>query len=251
MVKSKLSKNLEKPKSSYKNMILSEITNINITNKWVSRFKLTKSTFENYDVRVSPYLHRFYLKKAINHLLMSKMILKRRESFKLAKSSKAKKNKKVSKIKSKKKSTEKLNLSVEKKDNDNKMTIKLKTKHIKIKQHKTVIPSYSTLVKEKPTYKKRWPATWQYYDDNNFKAKIKSLDNWYDYDPEASDTVEDEWQKYIVNRGMNDVRSVKSGEWEYMVDFVNWNQTNIVHQAHKMRSIRRLDPNGAVTKNPY
>jgi hypothetical protein len=50
---------------------------------------------------------------------------------------------------------------------------------------------------------------------------------------------------------MSDVRSVKSGEWEYTVDFMNWFQTNIVHFAHKVRSIRRLDENGKVTKNPY
>jgi len=250
MVKSQLSLKFKKPKSSYKNMILCEISNLNVTNQWVSRFKLSKSTIENYDIKVSPYLHRFYLKKAINHLLMSKMILKRRESFKLGKSSKVMKNKKAQKIKSEKKSAKKLNLPAEIKQDD-KMSIKLKTKSTKIKQINKATTTYATLAKENPTYKKRWPATWQYYDTHNFKAKVKSLDNWYDYDPQASDIVEDEWQKYIVNRGMNDVRSVKSGEWEYIVDFVNWNQTNIIHSAHKMRSIRRLDPNGAVTKNPY
>lgn len=101
------------------------------------------------------------------------------------------------------------------------------------------------------SYQKRYPAIWQYYDNNNFQTIIKSSDSWYDYTPQASDIVEDEWQRYIVNRGMNDVRAVKSGEWEYMVDFTGWKQTNIRHHDHKVRKIRRLDENGNVTANPY
>ena len=101
------------------------------------------------------------------------------------------------------------------------------------------------------SYHRKYAATWQFYDKNNFNAPIKKSDGWYDYAPKASDIVEDEWQRYIVNRGMNDVRSVKSGEWEYMVDFVNWKQTNIIHINHKTRAIRRLDGNRDVTSNPY
>jgi hypothetical protein len=104
---------------------------------------------------------------------------------------------------------------------------------------------------KKENYKKRWLAVWQYYDSNNVNAKIKKSDGWYDYDAEASDMVEDEWQKYIVNRGMNDVRSVRSGDWAYMVDFIGWQQQNIEHSSHTKRKIRRLDENGQVTQNPY
>lgn len=99
-------------------------------------------------------------------------------------------------------------------------------------------------------YQKIHAANWQYYDAHK-PTNNKSIDHWYNYDPEASDIVEDSWQKYIVNRGMNDVRSVKSGEWEYFVDFMNWKQRNIVHSAHTQRPIRRLDEKGIVTKNPY
>lgn len=103
---------------------------------------------------------------------------------------------------------------------------------------------------KKKGYKRIHNAIWQYFDNNKL-INTPTLDGWYDYDPEASDIVEDAWQKYIVNRGMNDVRSVKSGEWEYMVDFMNWKQQNIIHSAHTKRNIRRLDDNGNVTKNPY
>ena len=63
--------------------------------------------------------------------------------------------------------------------------------------------------------------------------------------------MEEEWQKYIKNRMMCDVRAVKSGHFEYQVDFMQWSQQNITHQAHKVRKIRRLDENGNVTVNPY
>lgn len=50
---------------------------------------------------------------------------------------------------------------------------------------------------------------------------------------------------------MCDVRSVKSGYFEYSVDFMSWTQTNITHPNHKVRLIRRLDGNSNVTVNPY
>lgn len=94
-------------------------------------------------------------------------------------------------------------------------------------------------------------AVWQFYDANNQNAVVKSPDHWYDYDPKASAIVEEEWQKYIKNRAMCDVRAVKSGQWHYQVDFINWSQQNIDHSAHTKRRIRRLDENGQITKNPY
>jgi hypothetical protein len=99
-------------------------------------------------------------------------------------------------------------------------------------------------------YKRIHPAIWQYYDNCKDTNSI-SPDDFYGYNPEASDIVEDAWQKYITHRGLNDVRSVKSGEWEYMVDFMNWEQRNIIHSAHTKRNIRRIDEKGNITRNPY
>ena len=73
----------------------------------------------------------------------------------------------------------------------------------------------------------------------------------YNYELKASEVVEEEWQKYINNRMMCDVRAVKSGHFEYSVDFMSWHQTNITHHNHTIRKIRRLDENGNVTVNPY
>ena len=65
-------------------------------------------------------------------------------------------------------------------------------------------------------------------------------DQWRDYDPAASDVVEKVYQGYLGNRGDTDVRAVKSGQWEYMVDFQAFKQTNIKHENHRVRDIRRV-----------
>ena len=36
------------------------------------------------------------------------------------------------------------------------------------------------------------------------------------------------------------MRAVKSGEWEYMVDFMAMKQTNLLHSNHTIRNIRRV-----------
>lgn len=73
-----------------------------------------------------------------------------------------------------------------------------------------------------------------------FKWQYQEGDQWKDYDINASDVVEAAYQGYIKNPGMCDVRAVKSGQWQYQVDFLNNKQTNIQHENHKVRSIRRV-----------
>ncbi|PRP85464.1 hypothetical protein PROFUN_06833 [Planoprotostelium fungivorum] len=63
---------------------------------------------------------------------------------------------------------------------------------------------------------------------------------WKNYDAKASDTVEEIYLDYLQNRRGTDVRAVKSGQWEYMVDFLALKQTNIQHEAHTIRNIRRV-----------
>jgi hypothetical protein len=70
---------------------------------------------------------------------------------------------------------------------------------------------------------------WQYFDNG-----------WFDYHPDASKAVEEAYQDYISNPGMWDVRAVKSGRWHYQVDFPNMKQTNIEHDDHTQRDIRRI-----------
>jgi len=71
---------------------------------------------------------------------------------------------------------------------------------------------------------------WQYQEGSTWKP----------YDHNASDLVEKAYQDYLKNPGMCDVRAVKSGQWQYQVDFLNNKQTNIQHESHTVRSIRRV-----------
>jgi len=70
---------------------------------------------------------------------------------------------------------------------------------------------------------------WQYFD--------KGFQN---YDAEASDIVEGVYQEYLTSPYTCDVRSVKSGQWQYEIDFRVMTQTNIQHENHTKRRIRRL-----------
>jgi hypothetical protein len=82
---------------------------------------------------------------------------------------------------------------------------------------------------KKEAYSSRHSHVWQYYDNG-----------WHNYDLPASDLVEDEYLNFEQNPGRCDVRAVKSGEWKYMVDFINMKQTNIEHSNHTVRKIRRV-----------
>jgi len=75
----------------------------------------------------------------------------------------------------------------------------------------------------------KFSHVWQ-YDDNG----------WNNYEINASDKVEEVYQDYLSNRGNTDVRAVKSGQWEYMVDFLAMKQTNLLHPNHTIRNIRRV-----------
>ena len=71
---------------------------------------------------------------------------------------------------------------------------------------------------------------WQYVADHG---------KWSDYTPAASKELERAYASWIVSPHI-DVRSVKSGDWEYMVDFNLSQQTNVKHPNHKIRKIQRI-----------
>eukprot|EP01133_Synstelium_polycarpum_P015496 gene15496-18405_t len=62
--------------------------------------------------------------------------------------------------------------------------------------------------------------------------------DWYNYDTDASKVAEDAYQDWLGNPSI-DVRAVKSGHWAYQLDFRLMLQTNIQHQSHTQRPIRR------------
>jgi len=62
---------------------------------------------------------------------------------------------------------------------------------------------------------------------------------WHDYDEEANKMVEAIYQSWLKDPGV-DIRTVKSGHWNYMIDFNTMKQTNIEHENHTERGIRRV-----------
>jgi len=62
---------------------------------------------------------------------------------------------------------------------------------------------------------------------------------WHTYDQEASKMVEAIYQSWVSDPSV-DIRTVKSGHWNYMIDFNTMKQTNIEHEDHTARDIRRV-----------
>jgi hypothetical protein len=55
-----------------------------------------------------------------------------------------------------------------------------------------------------------------------------------------SDVLEEVYRAYMDNREGTDIRTVKSGQWEYEVNFKTMLQKNIQHPSGTVRPIRRL-----------
>jgi len=85
------------------------------------------------------------------------------------------------------------------------------------------------IVKKKKKKKKTPKRIWQFNDQG-----------FYNYDLDASKEVEKQYKKWKKDTTTNiDVRSVKSGKFHYMVNFRTMKQTNIDHDKHTQRDIRR------------
>lgn len=70
---------------------------------------------------------------------------------------------------------------------------------------------------------------WEFVDDKG---------GWSRYNGEASKLVEMEYQAWQQQPSVF-VRSVRSGDWHYSVNFTKMEQTNINHPNHRVRKIRR------------
>lgn len=69
---------------------------------------------------------------------------------------------------------------------------------------------------------------WQFKGDDG---------SFYNFDQKACLILEESYAKFL--NGDVDVRSVKSGEGHYMVDFRLFTQTNILSENHTIRTVRR------------
>jgi len=132
-------------------------------------------------------------------------------------------------------------------DKKKKETTTRKKKATKATKAKTTKRGKSKEVEEAPAPKKarrgKAAAAAEEVEDNNvaeeYMWEYKERDNWFPYTKEASDIVEAAYKDFLSDPGV-DVRSVKSGMWSYQVDFTNMTQTNIQHENHTVRDIRRV-----------
>lgn len=78
--------------------------------------------------------------------------------------------------------------------------------------------------------------TWEYYVDKPVDGKRVG---WYPYDGAAVTNMERFHSQFKANPDMGP-RYVFSGSWNYEVDFVRMQQTNVDHPNHTTRQIRRV-----------
>lgn len=244
--KKNVSKVARKTKPTYEKMIFKSIKELGGRNQ--SGIAIAKYIVSNYPVHTDTYKRfvRVALKKAVENGLLiqtkgsykisakAKELNKRkpRSSTKKSTSPKRKSNSTKTRSvspKSPKKSPKK---SSKAESSDDKTTKKRSLSEVTEKAPKkarsTTVTAETIDAPRKPVGLKS-DYIWQYQDNT-----------WRNYATEASNVVEDVYQAYLANRGDTDVRAVRSGDWEYMVDFMAMKQTNIQHQNHTVRNIRRV-----------
>jgi len=193
---------------------------------------LSKNTPEKSDKR--------YVKAALVAGVSSKILVKTRNSYRLS-SKEAKKQKKTTKKSTTSKKTTKRKSAAK---DSKRPTKKAKTTSTTKKATKKVKPTKKPTKKNAPEKVKKvkkskkteadekgtiaegvGKAVWQYYDNG-----------WHNYEDGASAIVEGVYQEYLLNTTI-DVRPVKSGNFQYSVDFTALQQKNT--ETNTVRNIRR------------
>jgi len=239
----------------YKRMIFRAIKDLD-EKGGSSPYAIAKYIKAKYSV---PETYKRYLKHALRRELENKNLIKFKASYKLsakfmkrgerkkrkksksrAKSAEAKSpEKKEKKARKEKKSPEKKKRAKKAEDKkERKSPEKKKESSAKegkaeeaVKSAKKARGGSAAMPAKVKAVGSKYDHVWQYEDNGGV---------WKNYEIAASDTCEEVYQGYLANKGDTDVRAVKSGEWEYQVDFMAMKQTNIQHPNHKVRSLRRL-----------
>ena len=74
---------------------------------------------------------------------------------------------------------------------------------------------------------------------NKYQWQYESGDGWGNFDPEANKKMESLNKDYFFDERKSYTK-IKSGKWEYFVDFDTYRQTNIQHSNHRTRKIRQV-----------
>lgn len=216
-----------KTKPSYMVMIAKALVALNESEKklYHSRYKIAKIIKAIYPV---PDSFRRYLRLNLKEGVIKSYFLQRRDSFRLGRLGKMglippvkpKKKRALPRPMASFKATS--TLSAPSEAEARRLARRARRQHgtSSASSASAIIPS-STSAKYK----------WQYQENSS---------TFGDYDPKASALVERAYCEYMAAPSNWDVRSVESGEWCYQVDFPNMIQTNIQHENHRVRRIRRV-----------
>lgn len=70
---------------------------------------------------------------------------------------------------------------------------------------------------------------------NTYQWQYESRGGWDNYDVEANEKAES-----LHKSNPEDIVNIRSGTWDYMVDFSTLKQVNLQHHNHRVRNIRRI-----------
>eukprot|EP01117_Protostelium_nocturnum_P019730 TRINITY_DN8622_c1_g1_i1.p1 TRINITY_DN8622_c1_g1~~TRINITY_DN8622_c1_g1_i1.p1 ORF type:complete len:269 (-),score=92.68 TRINITY_DN8622_c1_g1_i1:33-746(-) len=229
----KAKNSVEKKRRPYKQLVIECLTDLNKEGdrkKPTSVVKIMNWIEKKYFPDSFSNVSKLFIKKAIKSASENGIISRIRGSFVL---NKAKKEQKVEKKKKNKRAIKKRVETVAKKREKREKREKVSKEVDDSVQNKRMAK-----IEEKGEEKSakapvgiKFDHFWQ-FETRNY--------GWVNYEPSASDIVEEVYRGYLANRGGTDVRAVKSGDWEYQVDFMAMKQTNLQHNSHTTRSIRRV-----------
>lgn len=214
-----------KTKPSYMIMIAKALVALNESEKklYHSRYKITKFITATYPV---PDSFKRYLRLNLKEGVTKSYFLQRRDSFRLGRLGKMAL---IRPVKPKKKRALPRPITSSKGTSTRPATSEAEARRLARRarrQHGTS-SSASSIIPSSASGKYKW----QYQENSS---------TFGDYGPKASALVEQAYCEYMSAPSNWDVRSVRSGEWCYQVDFPNMIQTNIQHENHKVRRIRRV-----------
>lgn len=229
---------LKKNKPSYKKLILKALRDSpNSARKGTSAQFISKYIQERYETPDDQVVRR-YISKRLKEMQEENEVAMIRRSYrltvkgrKLIKGASKKTKKAVKAVRKAVKNATKRKITKGKTAKNSKTAKTAKTaKRAKTpKKSSRVRKSNSSEINNESSTNLNPEYIWQFYDNGFFN-----------YDFKASEAVEDEYQKYLQSPGSFDVRSVKSGMFNYFIDFRQFTQQNIDHPNHTVRKIRRV-----------
>ena len=229
---------MRKTKPTYLIMIAKALLALNESEKksYHSRYKIAQYIRKIYPVST---LYKRYLRRALKFGVTKKYFLQRKESFRLSASGKLgvlhtspkKATTSTRPTRSARPSTTTTTTTPSVTSQKAARKAARRARRARSQVSRSQVSKAKALANSIPPSTTIKPHKWQYEERPTV---------FYDYDSKASTLVEGAYKEYVAAPSQWDVRSIHSGEWCYQVDFPNMIQTNIQHENHTSRVIRRV-----------